>query len=142
MVTLFLAGILVAVAVEELTGVSPGGMVAAPFLAIILGDWRLLVLSIAVTVVTFLLLRFAETWFLLYGRRRLGYAILVGLFLKAGFLTLFPHWVPSPTGLAMVGYVVPGVVAEWCMRQGFWKTQGTLALALSVLTLLRIGLAP
>jgi hypothetical protein len=72
----------------------------------------------------------------LYGRRRFGVTILTG-FVLHGFYTLALSSAPAPADLRVVGYIVPGLLANTALSQGFWATIGTtLTLALIVRLLL------
>ena len=72
----------------------------------------------------------------LYGRRRFGVTILTGFVLHALY-TLVLSSAPAPADLRVVGYIVPGLIANTALAQGFWATIGTtLTLALLVRLLL------
>jgi uncharacterized membrane protein len=74
---------------------------------------------------------------ILYGRRRFGVTVLTG-FVVHGLYTLALGSSAAPAAdLRVVGYIVPGLIANTSLSQGFWPTIGaTLAIALIVRVLL------
>ncbi len=139
MVTLFVLGILAALLVDELTGYSPGGIIVPAFLVLTFHVPEQFLLTIAVGVAACWIGMLAQSYMLLYGRRRFAFLILTGLILKVALDSWLPLLGVFPFGLAIVGYVIPGVLADNIMRQGLWPTLGTLLLATALARLLAMG---
>ena len=133
MLTLFVIGILVALAVDERTGLSPGGVITPAYMALALHDPAGVVLTLVVALVANAATRALEGTMLLYGRRRFAMQVLIGLTLKLLIERVLPgtNWAPL-LGLELIGYVVPGVLAESMRRQGSLPTMGALVLAVVV----------
>jgi poly-gamma-glutamate biosynthesis protein PgsC/CapC len=135
MVTLFVLGILVALLLEETTGLSPGGVVTVPFLAMLMSEPGTLALQLAVALLAWAAVRGAGRVMIVYGRRRLAIAIVASV----GLSLLLRRWFPiEATALgagAMLGFIVPGVMADWFERQGALPTMVTLAAALGIVAL-------
>jgi len=132
MVTLFVIGIVVAVLVDELTGVSPGGIIVPAFLALVLHQPMVFGATLLVGLACVPICLLAERFILLYGRRRFAFMIVTGVMLKAALGSWLPMIGLLPFGLAVVGYVVPGVMGETFRRQGIPRTMGALLLATAV----------
>ncbi len=139
MVTIFAIGIVVSLLVEEITGYSPGGVVVPGFVALALHEPSEVVATLAVALLALGVYRLLEPRMLLYGRRRFGFLVLTGLLLKAGLLGFLPQFGVLPYGLLVIGYVVPGVLADTCARQGVLPTLATLALAAGSTRLIAAG---
>lgn len=140
MLTLFVLGILVALAVDEGTGHSPGGVITPAYFALAIHNPVGAVLTILVAVAAMNITRALESILLLYGRRRFAVQVLIGLALKLALERGFPTLAGTPLlGLELVGYVVPGVLAESMRRQGMPPTLAALVLA--VVTARLVGLA-
>lgn len=129
MVTLFVIGIVAAILVDEWTGVSPGGIIVPAFLVLSLHQPLVFGATILVGLICVGICHLAERYILLYGRRRFAFNVLTGVALKAALHSWFPLIGLLPFGLAVVGYVVPGVLAETFRRQGIPRTLGALLLA-------------
>jgi hypothetical protein len=77
----------------------------------------------------------------LYGRRRFGVTILTG-FVLHGLYTLALASAPAPADLRVVGYIVPGLIANTALSQGFWATVGTTLTLAALVRLLLAAAAP
>ena len=113
----------------EVLGLTSGGLVVPGYLALHLSQPARLLATIAVGGATFAAVRYG--WMrlaVLYGRRRFGVTILTG-FVLHGLYTLVLSSAPAPADLRVVGYIVPGLIANWFERQGFWKTLSTMTIA-------------
>lgn len=141
MVAVFLMAIIVALVVEEVSGISPAGVVPAGYLALCLGDWALLATTLGLAAAVYGGLLLAERGFVLYGRRRLAFAILLSAVLKGLLVAVAPGLAPVALGAAgLLGAIVPGIMADWSLRQGVAPTAASLAFAVAVVALARLGL--
>lgn len=121
----------------EVLGLTSGGLVVPGYLALHLTQPARLLSTVAVGGLTFAAVRYGfMRLVVLYGRRRFGVTILTG-FVLHGLYTLALSAAPAPADLRVVGYIVPGLIANTSLAQGFWATIGTtLTLALLVRLLL------
>ena len=133
MVGVFAIGLVVAFLVDETTGVKPGGYIVPGYLAVAVTEPVRLGATLAIVLCVIAILRFADRFMLLYGHRRFAFALLTGCLLKAALATLLPALGLAPVGLLIIGFVIPGLVAHSCDRQGILKTLASLVLA-TVLT--------
>lgn len=123
-------GIAVAVAMAEFLAVSPGGLVTPGYVALVLDRPAEFFGLVIVTAATFMTMRLLAPMLMLFGARRFGVTLLVGLaFGLAGeasrpwLSTRFVEW-------SLLGLVVPGLIAHQCERQGILITvAATLAAA-------------
>jgi poly-gamma-glutamate biosynthesis protein PgsC/CapC len=122
----------------ELLGLASGGLVVPGYLALHLTQPARLLATIAVGGLTFAAVRYAfMRLVVLYGRRRFGITILTG-FVVHGLYTFALSSAPAPADLRVVGYIVPGLIANTSLAQGFWTTIGT---TLTIALLVRLVLA-
>jgi poly-gamma-glutamate biosynthesis protein PgsC/CapC len=121
----------------ELLGLASGGLVVPGYLALHLTQPTRLLATIVLGGLTFATVRYAiMRLVILYGRRRFGVTILTG-FVLHGLYTWAIASAPAPADLRIVGYIVPGLIANASLSQGFWTTIGmTLSIALLVRLLL------
>lgn len=127
-------GMLMSFFLTETIGLAAGGIVVPGYIALLLHHPLKVIMTILVALATYLLTKLLSHFMLLYGRRLLILAILIGYLL--GYATrLFPPLVISQIkfDIATIGYVIPGLVAYWMNRQGVVETITTMIIA-AVLT--------
>jgi poly-gamma-glutamate biosynthesis protein PgsC/CapC len=133
MVDVFAIGLVVAILVDETTGIKPGGYIVPGYLAVAMTEPTRLAATLAIVLVVIGVLKVVERFMLLYGRRRFAFALLTGCLLKTLLATLLPSLGLAPLGLLVIGFVIPGLVAHSCDHQGLSKTLASLVVA-TVLT--------
>lgn len=135
-------GIAINLIFTELFGLMSGGLVVPGYLALHLSQPARVLATVAVSALTFVSVRFGlMRLIILYGRRRFGVTILTG-FLWHGLYLAGLGSVPGVSAdLRVVGYIVPGLMANAALTQGWWPTVGmTLLLAVIVrLILIAVG---
>ena len=125
-------GILVSLVFSELTGISPGGLITAGYLALALSSPIKPLLTLAVALLTLGVYSLLSRFLILYGRRRFAVMVLVSLLISR-LVTLLPL---GSANLSVVGYLIPGILAKECDRQGLWVTLAATAAATAVTVLL------
>lgn len=130
--SLFL-GLVLALLYVELIGISPGGLIVPGYFALYLDQpWRPLA-TIAVAFLILALYRLVSNYFILFGRRRFVFMLLMGAVLGQLWGLALPHLFSEPVGLRVIGWVVPGILASNLERQKILPTLASLILV-SVLT--------
>lgn len=127
-------GMLASFFMTETVGLAAGGIVVPGYVALVLHEPFRIAATVLVALVTYLVLRLLDKFMLVYGRRMLVLGVLIGYLL--GYLTrIAPEWHAGPAGvnIGVVGYVIPGLVAYWMVRQGVVETVATMMIA-AVLT--------
>lgn len=132
-------GVVISLIVTELIGLVPGGIIVPGYLAVMLDRPEALLVTFALTALTLLLLRLAARFMVLYSRRRFGVAVLIGLALSSLMQVLRPQLAGLPFEWTGIGYVVPGLIAHQCDRQGVWKTVIAIAISVPVVRLLVVA---
>lgn len=140
MVAIFVIGVLVALLFEEFTDLRPGGIIVPGFLALSLGDPIRVLATLLLAFATIGVTLFAGRLILLYGQRRFAFNLMTGAGLKALLVMALPAFFMLSPGLLVIGYVIPGIIAECCMRQGTWLTIVATIAATGITGLLAIAL--
>lgn len=113
----------------EAFGIAAGGIIVPGFIALQLGKPDRLIGTILIAFITFLLLRLIGRFTFLYGRRQMVIAILIGtIFAIVSHKLLYFSTTQNTFELSAVGWVVPGLIANWSAKQGFIKTLAMLAI--------------
>lgn len=124
----FFIGLVVGFLFYELTDISPGGVIAPAYCALFVYEPWKIGMTVLVAAVVWLLLGFASRYLLLYGRRRLLLAVLLGFCIKLLIeLQIQPHVNPE-ISLQSIGYIIPGLVANESSRQGIGSTIAALGI--------------
>jgi len=112
-----------------LFGFCAAGLVVPGYLALHAGQPSRLLATFGVALLTWAAIRFGlARVIVLYGRRRLGVAVLTGLLLN---LLYDLAWQPVPLAgmdLRVIGHIVPGLIASEALSQGVWPTLGMTVL--------------
>lgn len=133
-------GLVVSLLFSELFGLAAGGMVVPGYIALRLGSPVDVALTLAAAFATYLIVHALSTFTIVYGRRRtvlmvlVGY--LVGIFVSRvsiGALDVEP--LLGGAEFAVIGHIIPGLIAIWIDRQGVLETLSTLLTASAVVRL-------
>jgi poly-gamma-glutamate biosynthesis protein PgsC/CapC len=118
----------------ETVGLAAGGIVVPGYFALTLTEPARVVVTVLVSWVTFLVVKLASRFVLVFGRRMLLIGVLVGYLLGYATKVFSPISLDSArVDLSVVGYVIPGLMAYWMHRQGVIETIATMLVA-AVLT--------
>ena len=118
-----LVGLLLSLAVEELIGVSSGGVIVAGYLSMICDDLLSLGVVLLIALLTYLIVEFVLPRFmLLFGKRKFVACLLVGLIFKAAADLLVPTLPFATLAFRGIGIISPGLIANTGARQGLHIT--------------------
>ncbi len=126
MVELALAlGITLNLVLTELVGLASAGLVVPGYLAIYLGQPARVLMTFAIAIATWAIVRHVfMRLVVLYGRRRFGITVLTGFIVNAIGARVIGELATGPADLRAVGYLVPGLIANAALVQGVWPTIG------------------
>jgi gamma-polyglutamate biosynthesis protein CapC len=119
----------------ELIGFSPGGIVTPGYLALFIDQPIRILGTLVVSAATYGVVRLLSGFTILYGRRRFVITMLVSFLLRWGwgaFLMQVPVAVPE---LRVIGFIVPGLIANDLDRQGPLGTVSALVVVTTFVVL-------
>ena len=120
-------GLVVSLMFSETMGLAAGGMVVPGYIALNLNNPILVAVTIALGIVTWLVVKFLSNFTILFGRRRTVVIILIGFLLGMFFKQFMVFDLAGQTiHLAAIGFIIPGLVGMWIDRQGVVETSATL----------------
>ncbi len=119
-------GLLVSLLFIGLTGVYPGGIIVPSYLVLFLHQPERIAGTIIAAFLTLAVYRLSCRWLILFGRRRFVFLILVGGFWALLWLQLFPYIFPASLEFRVIGWVIPGLIANHLDRQGAVITTASL----------------
>lgn len=121
-------GLLLSLGFIALTGVYPGGIIVPSYLVLFLSEPLRLAGTVGTAVLTLGVYLLASRWFILFGRRRFVFIIFVGGLWAFFGQTLLPSLFPASMEFAVIGWVIPGLIANHMERQGVVITTASLVL--------------
>jgi poly-gamma-glutamate biosynthesis protein PgsC/CapC len=132
MATTILIGLAVALVYVEITGILPGGIIVPAYFALYADQpWRIAA-TIAAAILALGAFRFLAGRLLFFGRRRFVFMLLLGGLIGQIWLVLWPKVFSAPLDFRVIGWIIPGLLANTLARQKFWLTLASLATATAV----------
>jgi len=126
-------GMVLSLFLTETLGVTAGGIIVPGYIAMNLEEPSRLITTFGISIITFLLIQLISKFILVYGKRRLVLALLIGFLL--GYLTrtennLFSEL--TQMDFIVIGNIIPGLIANWMDRQGVLRTIFTIMITAGV----------
>ena len=119
-------GLLVSLAFVGLTGVYPGGIIVPSYLVLFLSDPERIIGTLLAAFLTMVTYRLSCRWLILFGRRRFVFLILVGGLWVILWSQFFPFIFPISMEFQVIGWMIPGLIANHMERQGVVETTASL----------------
>jgi len=126
-------GLLISLAIIGLTGVYPGGIIVPSYLVLFISEPQRIVGTLVAALLTYCVYLLASRWLILFGRRRFVFLLLVGGIWAVLWRHLFPTIFPISLEFTVIGWVIPGLIANHFERQGVLVTLGSLLTATIVI---------
>ena len=124
----------------ELFGLAAGGMVVPGYMALY-ADKRLDVgLTLLAALLTFGILKGLSQIAIVYGRRRTALTILIGYLIGLVFRMWLDSGTTPFTEGAIIGFIIPGLIAIWYQRQGVLETTLSLLTAAVIVRMVLVVL--
>jgi len=127
-------GLVVSLVFSEMLGLAAGGLVVPGYIALYLDQPMRILGTVLASLVTYGFVRVLGRFILLYGRRTMVFSVLAGFLF--GYLTRYLLVFNEFSGLGVnanviqsVGYIIPGLIAYWMLRQGIVETLCTMFMA-------------
>lgn len=114
-------GIILSLVLSETLGVTAGGIIVPGYLALYLHQPIQIIVTILVAIIVWIIIQVLGKRVFLYGKRRIVLALILGFFF--GFLSRNIIFLSQDgTSLAVIGNIIPGLIANWMDRQGVVRT--------------------
>ncbi len=119
-------GLVLSLAFIWLTGVYPGGIIVPSYLGLFLEEPERIAGTLLAAWMTYGVYRLSCRRFILFGRRRFAFMVLVGGLWALIWIEFFPALFPISLEFRVIGWVIPGLVANHFDRQGVLVTSAAL----------------
>lgn len=127
--TAVILSILLSFLSHEFLGLYTGGLISGGYLALYLHQPLRLLSTYLAALAVYFIVKGLSRHLIIFGNRRYMAAILTGLVVHYAFTWLLPMLPPLSQDVRLIGYIIPGLIANDMLRQGVAKT--TLASLLS-----------
>ena len=128
-------GIVLSLLLSETFGVTAGGIIVPGYIALYLHQPFQVIITFLVAVIVWAIIQILGKRVFLYGKRRIVLALILGFFF--GFLSRnFIFFSQDMVSLAVIGNIIPGLIANWMDRQGVIRT-----ISVVILTAVMVKLA-
>ena len=123
-------GVILSIVFYEITEISPGGLIVPTYFALYLDNPIKIILTIFISIITYLLLKLLSNYTIIYGRRRFTVCIILSFLIKT-LLKYFNIYILNENeiyffNIAIVGIIIPGILAQEVDRNGVIKTLSSL----------------
>lgn len=128
-----LLGLLISILFIGWTGVYPGGIIVPSYLVLFLDQPKRLAGTLAVVLLTWACYKLISRTLILFGRRRFVFMILAGGIWTYIWVSLVPALFPGSLEFRVIGWVIPGLMANHMERQGVTITLGACIIVTTVI---------
>ncbi len=128
-------GIILSLILSEALGVTAGGIIVPGYISLFLHQPVQVISTFLVAIIVWLIIRGLSKVMFLYGKRRIVLALILGFFF--GYLSR-TMYIDSENikSLAVIGNIIPGLIANWMDRQGVVRTLSVVLLTAIIVKLL------
>ena len=120
-------GIVLSLVLSESLGVTAGGIIVPGYISLYLHQPIQVVITLLVAIIVWGIIQGLGKIIFLYGKRRIVLALILGFFF--GYITRNFLYVNEDFGsLAVIGNIIPGLIANWMDRQGVTRTISVIIL--------------
>lgn len=128
-------GIVLSLLLSETFGVTAGGIIVPGYIALYIHQPFQVIITLLVAIIVWAIIQILGKRVFLYGKRRIVLALILGFFF--GFLSRnFIFFSQDMVSLAVIGNIIPGLIANWMDRQGVIRT-----ISVVILTAVMVKLA-
>lgn len=122
-------GVILSLIFTEKTGIIPAGLVVPGYIGLIFDQPVFLVMVLIISLLTYVIVKHGIGRFvILYGRRKFGAMLVVGISLKLLFDYFYPIMPFEIYEFRGIGVIVPGLIANTIQKQGLAMTMGSTLL--------------
>ena len=120
-------GIFLSLILSESLGVTAGGIIVPGYIALYLHQPMQVVVTFLVAILVWAIIQGMGSVMFLYGKRRIVLALILGFFF--GYISRNFIYLSEDIGsIAVIGNIIPGLIANWMDRQGIIRTLSVVLL--------------
>ena len=135
----FFVGLIIGFLFYEIVGISPGGVIPPAYFALFVNRPGKIAVTVLIAIAIWAVVIFLSRHLIIYGRRRLLLAVLLGFIIKLAVEGYIQPALDFRIDLQSIGYIIPGLIANEMIRQKAIPTLsalGTVTLIIAMVLLL------
>lgn len=135
-------GIIISFLCAERAGLYAGGLITPGYIAFFGAQPLRIAATFLVAICTYAVVLLLSQVIIIYGRRRFMAAVIIGFCIGWIVKTFVLNLMPVEEDLRVIGYIIPGLVANDMIKQGIWRTMLAIAIVAMLVRLIlfiRIG---
>lgn len=118
----------------EITGLSPGGLIACSYLILYANQPYRIVSTLIISLIVFFIGKIVSKYWIIYGRRQWSIYIIISIMAYYIFGKIPLSFMPYGS-LEGIGYIIPGLIGIDMERQGVLKTFISIGIVMGFLLL-------
>ena len=130
-------GIILSLVLSEALGVTAGGIIVPGYISLFLDQPVQVVSTFLVAILVWLIIKGLSKVMFLYGKRRIVLALILGFLFGYLSRTIYVD-TESIKSVAVIGNIIPGLIANWMDGQGVVRTVSVVLLTAVIVKLLVI----
>jgi len=115
-------GLLVSLVFIGITGIYPGGIIVPSYLVLFIQHPERIIGTLITALLTYLCYKFISGFVILFGKRRFVFMLITAGLWVFVWHTFFPVLIPQSAEFRVIGWVIPGLIANHFERQGVFIT--------------------
>ena len=128
-------GIILSLVLSEALGVTAGGIIVPGYIALFLHQPIQVLSTFTVAIIVLIIIKLLSRVMFLYGKRRIVLALILGFFF--GYLSRIIYIdLENINSVAVIGNIIPGLIANWMDRQGVVRTISVVLLTAVIVKLI------
>ncbi|NOZ74553.1 MAG: poly-gamma-glutamate biosynthesis protein PgsC [FCB group bacterium] len=128
-------GIALSLILSEALGVTAGGIIVPGYIALYMHQPVQVVITLLAAIIVLGIVKILSRFIFIYGKRRMVLCIILGFIL--GYVSRHILYSPLDTvSLAVIGNIIPGLIANWMDRQGVVKTIAAILITAVIVQLM------
>ncbi len=132
-------GMVFSLLMSEIIGLTAGGIIVPGWIAIHLHNPMSVIVTFSIAIIVFLIIQGLSKFIFIYGKRRLVISLLLGFIFGLIFNTYISDILSfdeSEIKIYSIGFIIPGMIANWMNRQGVIRTIAIILITAPVVQLI------
>lgn len=123
---LSLIGLFITAVFIGISGIYPGGIIVPSYLVLFINQPQRIITTLIISLITLTCYKLLSRFTLLFGKRRFIFMIITAAFWTYIWSVVFPVLFFIPVEFRVIGWVIPGLIANHFLKQGIFITIGSL----------------
>ncbi|RLC45939.1 MAG: poly-gamma-glutamate biosynthesis protein PgsC [Candidatus Cloacimonadota bacterium] len=130
-------GVILSLFFLEVFGMAAAGIVVPGYIALNLNKPSIILSTLIVSLIVYLIMKILTQFAFIFGRRRLAITLLLGFIFGYFYNSFIGQIVPeTELTLKVVGFIIPGLIANWMLKQSVIEMISALAVSSIIVKLI------